>query len=58
MIGIDAYYITYYLENIQIFILLIRNIKYQAKKNANIETNPKSNIPRRYHNFLNVFLKK
>ena len=36
----------------------MKDIKYQAEKKARAETNPKSIIPKKYHNFLDVFLKK
>lgn len=35
----------------------MNNIQYQAKKKARAKTNPKNIIPKKYHIFLNVFLK-
>ena len=36
----------------------MRDIQYQAEKEARAETNPKSVVPQEYHDFLDVFSKK
>ena len=40
------------------FTLLMKNIQYQAKKEARAETNLTNVISQEYHNFLNVFSNK
>ena len=58
MIGANAYCATCYLKKAQVFTISMRDIQYQAKKEARAETNPKSVIPQEYHIFLDVFSKK
>ena len=58
MIGIDAYCAAYYLKKAQVFALSMRDIQYQAEKDARAENNPKSVIPYKYHDFLDIFPKK
>ena len=36
----------------------IKNIEYQLNKTAKTPTDPKTVVPKKYHEFLNVFLKK
>ena len=45
MIGTNAYCIAYYLKEIQLLAVLIKNIQYQAKKKNKIETDFKSIVP-------------
>ena len=58
MIGADAYCVTCCLKRAQVFAVLIRDIQYQAEKEARAETDPKNVVPQEYHNFLNIFSKK
>ena len=58
MIGADAYCIACHLKGAQVFAVLMRDIQYQAEKEARAETDPKSVVPQEYHNFLDVFSKK
>lgn len=58
MIGTDAYHTTCHLKKAQVFAILIKDLQYQAKKEARVETNPKIIIPKKYHNFLDIFPKK
>ena len=58
MIGADAYRVACYLKGAQLFAVLMRDIQYQAEKEARTETDPKSVVPQEYHNFLDVFSKK
>lgn len=39
MIGANSYYTTYKLKKIQIFIVSMKDLKYQAQKKARIEIN-------------------
>lgn len=55
MINADAYWIAWKLKKAQVFTASIRNLEYQAKKEARTETKPKIIIPEDYHNLLNVF---
>ena len=45
MISADAYYITYYLEKDKAFVILMRDIQYQADKKTRVKINPKSVVP-------------
>ena len=58
MIGVDIYYTACRLKEAQVFAILMRDIQYQAEKEARAETNPTSVIPQKYHDFLDVFSKK
>ena len=58
IIGANIYCIAQCFKRAQIFALLIKNIQYQAKKEARAEINPKSVVLQKYYNFHNVFSKK
>ncbi len=58
MIGTDAYCIAYCLKKAQVFAISMRDIQYQAEKEARAKTDPKSVVSQEYHDFLNVFSKK
>ena len=58
IIGADAYCAACHLKRAQMFAVSIRDIQYQAEKEARAETNPKSVVPQEYYNFLDVFSKK
>ena len=58
MIGANAYCAAYCLKRAQVFAISIKNIQYQAKKKTRIETDLKSVVLKKYHNFFNIFLKK
>ena len=58
MIGTDAYCTACCLKKVQVFALSMRDIQYQAKKEAKAETDLKSVVSQKYHDFLNVFSKK
>lgn len=45
MIGADAYQAACRLKRAQVFALSMKNIQYQAEKEARAKTNPKSIIP-------------
>ena len=36
----------------------MKDLEFQAEKEARPETNPKTVVPKKYHDFLDVFLKK
>lgn len=44
MIGADTYYVVYKLKEAQIFVIFMKNQKFQAIKEARPETNPKTVI--------------
>ena len=46
------------LKKAQVLPISIKNLEFQAVKEARPETNPKSVLPKKYHNFLDTFLKK
>ena len=58
MIGVDAYCIACRLKRAQMFAVSMKDILYQAEKEAKAKTNPKSVVPQKYHDFLDVFSKK
>ena len=58
LIGTAAYCAAYRLKRAQVFAVSIRDIQYQAEKEAKDETNPKNVVPQKYYNFLDVFSKK
>ena len=58
MICADAYRAACRLKKAQVFAISMRDIQYQAEKEAKAETDPKSIIPQEYHNLLDVFSKK
>ncbi len=58
MIGADAYRAACCLKAAQMFAVSMRDIQYQAEKEARVEIDPKSVIPQEYHDFLDVFSKK
>ena len=58
MIGADAYRTACRLKGAQVFALSMRDIQYQAEKEARAETDLKSVVPHKYHDFLDVFSKK
>ena len=58
MIGADVYHAACCLKGAKVFALSMRDIQYQAQKEARTETNPTDIITQNYHNFLDVFLKK
>ncbi len=58
MIGTNAYCAACCLKRVQVFAISMRDIQYQAEKEARFETDPKSVVPQEYHNFLDVFSKK
>ena len=58
MIDADAYYAACRLKGAQVFAVSMRDIQYQAEKEAKAETNPTSVVPQEYYDFLDVFSKK
>ena len=58
MIGVDAYCVACRLKRAQVFALSMKDIQYQAEKEARAETNSTSVVPQEYHDFLDVFSKK
>ena len=45
MIGADAYCAACHLKGAQVFVISMRDIKYQAEKEARAKTDPKSVVP-------------
>lgn len=58
MISADTYYTIYKLKETQVFTISMRDLKYQIAKRTKPETNSRSIILEKYHNFLNIFSKK
>ena len=58
MIGADAYCLACQLKGAQVFAISIRDLEFQAEKEARPETNPKTVVPEEYHDLLDVFSKK
>lgn len=58
IIGVNIYCVACCLKRAQIFVISIKNIQYQVKKEVRAEINLKRVVSKKYHNFLNIFLKK
>lgn len=58
MIGANAYYVACCLKKTQVFAVSMKNIQYQVEKKVRTKTNAKSIVHKKYHDFLNIFLKK
>ncbi len=58
MIDVDAYRTACRLKRAQVFAVFMRYIQYQAEKEARAETDLKSVVTQKYHDFLDVFSKK
>ena len=58
MIGIDVYHAACRLKRAQVFAVSMKDIQYQAEKEARAKTDPKSVVLQEYHDFLDVFSKK
>lgn len=58
MIEAKAYYVVYYVKKVQVFVISLKNFQYQAEKEVKIVTDLKSIILKKYHDFLNIFLKE
>ena len=58
MISADVYCAAYRLKRAQVFALSMRDIQYQAEKEARAKTDPKSIVPQEYYDLLNIFSKK
>lgn len=57
-IGINAYCTTCMLKKTLIFAISIENLEFQAINKARPKTKLKNIVPKEYHDFLDVFLKK
>ena len=58
IIGADVYRAGCRLKGAQVFVISIRDIQYQAEKEARAKTNPKSVVPQEYYDFLDIISKK
>ena len=58
IIGADAYRLACQLKGAQVFAISMRDLEFQAEKEARPETNPKTVVPEEYHDLLDVFSKK
>ena len=58
MISADAYCAACRLKGAQVFAVSMKDIQYQAEKEARVETDLRSVVPQEYHDFLNIFSKK
>ncbi len=58
MIGADVYRAACSLKGAQVFAVFMRDLEYQAEKEAKLETNPRTIVPAEYHDLLDVFFKK
>ena len=58
MIGINVYHLACQLKRAQVFTFSMRNLKFQAKKEARSETNSKIVLLEKYYDLLDVFSKK
>ncbi len=58
MIGANAYRAACRLKGAQVFAVSMRDLEYQAEKEARPETDPRNVVTKKYHDLLNVFSKK
>ncbi len=58
MIGADAYCAACRLKGAQVIVVSMRDLEYQAGKEARSETDPRSVILEEYHDLLDIFSKK
>ena len=58
MIGANAYHATCKLKKTQVFAVFMKNLDYQVEKEARLETDLRSIVPEKYHDFLDLFSKK
>lgn len=58
IISADAYYLAYKFKRAQVLAVSIKNLKFQAIKEARPKIDPKSIIPEEYYNLLYIFSKK
>ena len=58
MIGADAYRLACKLKGAQVLAVSMRDLEYQAEKEARPETDPRNVVTKKYHDLLNVFSKK
>ena len=58
IISANIYYAANKLKKTQVFIISMRNLKFQVIKKAKPETDPKNIILKKYYDFLDIFLKK
>ena len=55
MIGADAYRVACKFKRAQVFVVFMRDLEYQAEKEAKPETNSRNIILGEYHDLLDVF---
>ena len=58
MIDANAYCLVYQLKQAQVFAISIKNLEFQVEKKAKPETNPKTIIPEKYYDLLDMFSEK
>lgn len=58
IIAADAYHATCKLKRVQVIVVSMMDLEYQAHKEARPETYPRSIIPKVYHDLLDVFFRK
>lgn len=58
MIDANAYCITYKLKKPRVFAVFMKDLEYQANKNDKSRINLKVIVPKKQHDFLNIFFKK
>ena len=58
MIGANAYRAACKLKKAQVFAVSMKDLEYQAEKEAKPETDPKMVVPAKYQDLLDVFFKK
>lgn len=58
IISINIYCLAYKIKKAQFFAILIKNLEFQAVKEARPKTDFKTIVPEKYHNLLYMFSKK
>lgn len=58
IINVDTYYAACNLKEAQVFAVSMKDLEFQATKEARPETDPKCVVLKEYYDFLDVFSKK
>lgn len=58
IINPDVYCAACWLKDVQLFVVSIRDIQYQAEKETRVKIDPKNVVSQEYKNFLDIFSKK
>lgn len=58
ILSVKVYYLTCKLKKARVFIVAMKNLKFQSAKEVKLENDLKTVVLENYYNFLDVFSKK